>query len=86
MNFSVKYSFSKDHEQLKSLLIEKISSEDKWVAELKSKTQRILILEELVRYLKHSKFGCSSEKLDDRQNDLFNEAEELAELESEIDE
>lgn len=48
---------------------------------LKNKTLKIEQLEEVIRFLKHLKFGRSSEKFDNKQNDLFNEAEEIVEIE-----
>lgn len=48
---------------------------------LKEKLQKISLLEEVIRFLKYQKFGRSSEKFTGPQSDLFNEAEELVELE-----
>ena len=42
---------------------------------LKEKDQKIEVLEEYIRYLKHKHFGRSSERETSSQGELFNEAE-----------
>jgi transposase len=74
-----------DIEQLKTLLKEKLLAEQLFEKSLQEKTQQIDILQEMVRYLKQLKFGRSSEKFTDIQSDLFNEAEELVELEGQLE-
>ncbi len=49
-------------------------------------TKLISNLEETIRYLKHLKFGKSSEKYDGKQSDLFNEVEVLNEENDRIEE
>lgn len=78
----------RENEQLKKLLkISEANAEalEKSLGEsgniLKNKTLKIEQLEEVIRFLKHLKFGRSSEKFDNKQHDLFNEAEEIVELE-----
>jgi len=60
-----------ENERLKALLAEQKQS-------LTDKEQRIQTLEELIRYFKHQKFSASSEKSSTDQLGLFNEAEEIA--------
>lgn len=75
-------------EQLKKLLKDSVANAENLTKSLsdsgnilKNKTLKIEQLEEIIRFLKHLKFGRSSEKSDNKQNDLFNEAEEIVELE-----
>ena len=56
-----------------------LSSKDKSIAD---KSQRIKQLEDMVRELRHQKFGSSSEKTSADQQQLFNEAEELLDEEN----
>lgn len=89
MNILADDELPNDIEQLKTLLKQKLMAEENLKIALKAlnkKSQQIDVLEEMVRYLKHLKFGRSSEKFNDKQNDLFNEVEELAEQEEQLEE
>jgi len=66
-------SLPNDVEQLKTLVLD-------MATEIESKSHKINFLEESIRFLKHLKFGRSSERFCSNQHDLFNEVEELAEL------
>lgn len=85
MNSTAKDTLPDDIELLKQMLLESLSIKEKLALELNQKSVLIGNLEETIRYLKHLKFGRSSEKFNDKQNDLFNEVEVLA-AESEAEE
>jgi len=82
MNEMTDSSLPNDVEQLKKLVLDMAAAH---ANEIEKKSQKINLLEESIRFLKHLKFGRSSERFCSSQHDLFNEVEELAELEAQQD-
>ena len=66
---------TEENQQLKQQLL---SQQQAFDAQLKTKQQRIALLEELLRSANQRQFGASSEKISADQLRLFNEAEETA--------
>ena len=86
MNNMADQQFPDDVIALKKLLLEAFSANNNLSDELGKKTKQIHNLEETIRYLKHLKFGRSTEKFSSTQGDLFNEAELLSEDSAAIEE
>lgn len=64
-----------DIDALKALVVEKTVEAQEQSAQAAHYKARLESLEEQIRLMKHQHFGTSSEKSNDRQNELFNEAE-----------